>query len=119
MHDGGLQRFAKYMNSKLASTSQQNLSSALSSMPGDARYSVIYADTLTMLFEGIARTVEIHQPLIETYYGPGRLTSILNFLQDECDKQSLRIFNEFRRTRNVKEKLDKVKVKSKESETWE
>ena len=109
MHDGGLQRFAKYMNSKLASTSQQNLSSALSSMPGDARYSVIYADTLTMLFEGIARTVEIHQPLIETYYGPGRLTSILNFLQDECDKQSLRIFNEFRKSRNVKEKLDKVK----------
>ena len=52
MHDGGLQRFAKYMNSKLASTSQQNLSAALSTVPGDPRYSVIFADTLTLLFEG-------------------------------------------------------------------
>ena len=109
MHDGGLQRFAKYMNSKLASTSQQNLSAALSTVPGDPRYSVIFADTLTLLFEGIARTVEIHQPLIETYYGPGRLTTILTFLQDECDKQSVKIFNEFRKKRNVKEKMDKVR----------
>ena len=53
MHDGGLQRFAKYMNSKLASTSQQNLSAALSTVPGDPRYSVIFADTLTLLFEGL------------------------------------------------------------------
>ena len=37
---------------------------ALSTMPGDSRYSVIFADTITLLFEGIARTVEIHQPLI-------------------------------------------------------
>ena len=59
--------------------------------------------------EGIARTVEIHQPLIETYYGPGRLTTILTFLQDECDKQSVKIFNEFRKKRNVKEKMDKVR----------
>ena len=41
--------------------------------------SVIYADTLTLLFEGIARMVEIHQPLIETYYGPGRLMTGSHF----------------------------------------
>ncbi len=41
--------------------------------PGDPRGNIIFADTITLLFEGIARTVEIHQPLIETYYGPGRL----------------------------------------------
>ena len=109
MHDGGLQRFAKYMNSKLATTSQQNLSAALSTMPGDPRYSVIFADTLTLLFEGIARTVEIHQPLVETYYGPGKLATILAFLQDECDKQSVKIFNEFRKKRCVKEKMEKVR----------
>ena len=46
---------------------------------------------------------------LETYYGPGRLTTILTFLQEECDKQSVRIFNEFRKKRNVKEKMDKVR----------
>ena len=47
--------------------------------------------------------------ILETYYGPGRLTTILTFLQEECDKQSVRIFNEFRKKRNVKEKMDKVR----------
>ena len=27
------------------------------------------------------RIVEIHQPLIETYYGPGRMTMVLSLLQ--------------------------------------
>lgn len=35
----------------------------------DKRANVIYADTITLLFEGIARFIEINQPLVETYYG--------------------------------------------------
>ncbi len=34
-----------------------------------------------MLLEGVARIVEIHQPLIETYYGPGRILTVLSLLQ--------------------------------------
>jgi len=30
---------------------------------------VIFAETLTQLFEGIARVIEDHQPLVDTYYG--------------------------------------------------
>jgi hypothetical protein len=45
------------------------------------RAAVIFADTLTLLFEGVARIVEIHQPLIETYYGPGRIFTVLSLLQ--------------------------------------
>ena len=33
----------------------------------------------------------------------------MNGPQDECDKQSVKIFNEFRKKRNVKEKMDKVR----------
>ena len=109
MHDGGLERFSKYMNAKLATTSKQNLNGALNTIPTDPRASVIFADTLTLLFEGIARTIEIHQPLIETYYGPGRLTTVLFMLQKECDKQASLIFNEFRKKRQVKEKVEKVR----------
>jgi hypothetical protein len=35
----------------------------------------------TLLIEGVARIVEIHQPLIETYYGPGRILTVLSLLQ--------------------------------------
>ena len=47
----------------------KNMKTALSTCAGDKRANVIFADTLTLLFEGIARVVEIHQPLVETYYG--------------------------------------------------
>lgn len=36
--------------------------------PGD-RAGVIYADTLTLLYEALARCLETHQPSVETYYG--------------------------------------------------
>lgn len=59
------------------------LKQALDTVPGDKRSNVIFADTLTLLFEGIARIVDIHQPLIETYYGPGRITAVMTLLQVE------------------------------------
>ena len=37
--------------------------------PDDRRSKVIFADTITKLFENIAKILEIHQPLVETYYG--------------------------------------------------
>ena len=30
---------------------------------------MIFAEALTMLYEDVARIVEAHQPLVETYYG--------------------------------------------------
>lgn len=33
------------------------------------RANVYFADTLTVLLESVARIIEIHQPLVETYYG--------------------------------------------------
>ena len=38
---------------------------------------MLFADTITLLFEGIARVVEIHQPLVETYYGEEREITVL------------------------------------------
>lgn len=34
----------------------------------DKRAHIIWADTITLLFEEIARIVEVRQPIIETYY---------------------------------------------------
>ena len=47
----------------------KNLKVALNVGTDDKRSNILYADTITLLFEDIARIVEIHQPLVETYYG--------------------------------------------------
>ena len=53
----------------MSETADKNLKLALNADPDDKRANVLFADTITLLFEGIARVVEIHQPLVETYYG--------------------------------------------------
>ena len=72
------------------------------------RANVIFADTLTFLLEGVARIVEIHQPLVETYYGPGRLLQVVEHLQPECDKQASQVLVEFRRTRQLDKQIRQV-----------
>ena len=109
MHEGGLEKFTHYLCSKLVLTADKNLQEAKSTPPNDPRYSIVYADTLTLLFEGIARMVEIHQPLIETFYGPGRLITVMLMIQKECDKQSVKIIEEFKKQRKVPEKVNKVR----------
>lgn len=39
----------------------------------DRHVNVVFANTLTLLFENIARMVEEHQPFVETYYGEAAL----------------------------------------------
>lgn len=93
---------------QLRETSTANLNAARVTRETDKRANVIYADTLTLLFEGIARTVEIHQPLIETYYGPGRMLSVMEYFQKECDFQSKQIIDEFRKNRDFNRKVQVV-----------
>lgn len=87
---------------------QKNLKMALKMSVGDKRYNIIYADTVCLLFEGIARIIEVHQPLIETYYGPGRLLLAVNILQQACDKQMKFIMQELIKTRNINNKITQV-----------
>ncbi|XP_013408885.1 conserved oligomeric Golgi complex subunit 4, partial [Lingula anatina] len=68
LHDEGLTKFSKYLSAQISETAETNLNQALSVKSSDKRSTVIFADTITLLFEGIARVVEIHQPLVETYY---------------------------------------------------
>jgi len=108
MHDEGINNFTGYLCGKLATNSKKNLKQALDTPAGSPRSNVILADTLTLLFEGIARIVEIHQPLIETYYGPGRLLTVLTRVQEECDVQSGNIFTEFRKRRGIRDKMGRL-----------
>ncbi|XP_055952685.1 conserved oligomeric Golgi complex subunit 4-like isoform X2 [Argiope bruennichi] len=98
-HNEGLKKFSTYLCSQIADKSQKNLKAAQSVSPSDKRWTVKYADIATLLFEGIARIIEIHQPLVETYYGPGRLFSVIEVIQKECDRQIKRVLDEFKVTR--------------------
>ncbi|XP_046385126.1 conserved oligomeric Golgi complex subunit 4 [Ischnura elegans] len=113
MQDEGLRRFSVYLCSKLKESGEKNLKAVSSrswaTAAGDKRANVAFADALTLLFEGIARLIEIHQPLVETYYGPGRMLSVIKHLQEECDRQSYQLFLEFNRQRNMMQWLKTVR----------
>lgn len=93
---------------QLQKTADKNLHTALNTPLADKRYNVVYADTLTLLYEGLARMIDVHQPLIETYYGPGRLLSVVNILQEECDRQTRRILIEFNKSRQISKKISHI-----------
>ncbi|KAK5646267.1 hypothetical protein RI129_004731 [Pyrocoelia pectoralis] len=108
MHDEGIKRFCNYLCDKLRDTADKNLQTALNASVSDKRHHVKFADTLTLLFEGLARIVDIHQPLVETYYGPGRLMSVVSFLQKECDTQVKLIIIEFNKHRQLQKKINQI-----------
>jgi len=108
LHEDGLKNFTDYLCTKLAANSKKNLKQAVDTPTGGARAQIIFADTLTLLFEGVARIIEIHQPLIETYYGPGKVLTAISTLQVECDKQAGDIFSEVRKRRGIRDKVSKL-----------
>lgn len=61
--------------------------------------------SLCLYLLGIARIVETHQPIVETYYGPGRLHTLLAHLQKECDKQAQKIVDKFIQQRDYNNKV--------------
>lgn len=75
---------------------------------------MLYADTLTMIFEGVARIIELHQPIIDSCYGPDKLLTLIELVQPECDKQSARILNAFVQRRHFGEKAQQVRMGSNE-----
>ncbi|KAG0730329.1 Conserved oligomeric Golgi complex subunit 4 [Chionoecetes opilio] len=100
-HEEGLKKFTTYLCAKIQESTAQNLASAQNLGPREKRSHVIWADTFTLLFEGIARTIEVRQPIIETYYGPGHLSLVVEMLQRECDRQAGRVGSEMRKHRRL------------------
>ncbi|XP_048828614.1 conserved oligomeric Golgi complex subunit 4 [Brienomyrus brachyistius] len=108
LHDEGLARFAQYLCTQLASKAEENLLLALGGDLGERRAGLVFADTLTLLLEGIARIIETHQPIVETYYGPGRLYTLIRHLQVECDRQAEKIVDKFIQQRDYHSKFQIV-----------
>ena len=73
------------------------------------RVHVRFADLMTQLFEIVAEVLKTHQPLVETYYGPGRLLPMLQLVQAECDRQARRILEQFDSTRGYERLVHQVR----------
>ncbi|XP_051884114.1 conserved oligomeric Golgi complex subunit 4 [Pristis pectinata] len=108
LHEEGLSKFSEYLCKQIAKKAEENLQLALSTEMSDRRAAVTFADTLTLLFEGIARIVETHQPIVETYYGPGRLYTLIKYLQVECDRQAEKVVDKFNQQRDYHRKFQRV-----------
>ncbi|XP_028391854.1 conserved oligomeric Golgi complex subunit 4-like [Dendronephthya gigantea] len=109
LHEVGLEKFARYINAQIATKSQKNQEKAREVQDTDRRASVVFAETITMLFEDVARIVEAHQPLVETYYGPGHIFPLLKKLQEECDRQAEAITNQFTNKRDFYAKIKSIR----------
>ncbi|XP_065827817.1 conserved oligomeric Golgi complex subunit 4-like [Oscarella lobularis] len=104
----GMEKFSSYLRTKISSSAKAHLRNA-ENVQGD-RAGVVYADVLTYLFEDIARLVESRQPLVETYYGPGKMLPLVKSLQVECDVQVSAIVTQFREERHLDRKLQEVRL---------
>lgn len=49
--------------------------------------------------------VDQHQPVVEKYYGPGKMTSVLKRLLEECDKITKTLIEGWEEERSVKRKV--------------
>lgn len=87
---------------------QKELRTSFDIAKADNRMAVAFADTLTLLFENFARVMEVNQPIIENFYGYGRLIQLFEILQRECDREVKRLINEFHKQRQISRRMQKI-----------
>ncbi|KAF8502545.1 COG4 transport protein-domain-containing protein [Hysterangium stoloniferum] len=76
-------------------------------IPASAKTSspMYYITMLTSLFEGIALIVDQHQPIVEKYYGRGKMFTVVKSLLEECDRVVKRLVEGWEEERSMKRKL--------------
>lgn len=76
-----------------------------SNLPPLASSPLYYITALTALFESIALIVDQHQPVVEKYYGPGQMKSVVDRLLEECDRVVKGLVEGWQEERAMKRKV--------------
>ncbi|KAF8197372.1 COG4 transport protein-domain-containing protein [Pholiota molesta] len=78
--------------------------------PASAKTSspLYYITALTSLFEGIAMIVDQHQPVVEKYYGPGKMKNVVRRLLEESDRVTKTLKEGWEEDRAMQRKLGEV-----------
>jgi len=74
-------------------------------MGSTASSPLYYITALTSLFEGVAMIVNQHQPVVEKYYGSGKMKSVVSRLLDECDRVTKTLTNGWEEDRAMRRKV--------------
>jgi len=67
-----------------------------------------YITSLTALFESIAMIVDQHQPVVEKYYGRGKMKSVVGKLLEECDRVVKGVLDSWEEERLIKRKVSQI-----------
>ena len=99
----GLRKFSSYLSTKIHEDQAVLLSRSKSSEGQHQQVNPsTHPEQLGNLFQTIAKIIDVHQPLIETYYRHGNLLEVIEVLQEECDKRCQKILDDFKAKRNFK-----------------
>ncbi|KAJ6639692.1 Conserved oligomeric Golgi complex subunit 4 [Pseudolycoriella hygida] len=107
-HNEGIEKFSKYICSKLKVKSQKELRASMDVAKAEKRMAVAFADTLTLTLENIARVIEVNQPIIENFYGYGLLCFMYPLLQKECDEEVRQLILEFQKNRHIQRRITQI-----------
>ncbi|KAH8117158.1 COG4-domain-containing protein [Phellopilus nigrolimitatus] len=64
-----------------------------------------YVTALTALFESVCNIVDQHQPVVEKYYGQGKMQTVVRTLIRECDKVVKRLIDGWEDERSMDQKV--------------
>ncbi|KAF9079264.1 hypothetical protein BGX27_006722, partial [Mortierella sp. AM989] len=98
----GLDKYSKFVCAIVSGKAQ-------ASLVGPPKSPTFYADTLIRLFESVAVIVDQHQPVVEKYYGPGKMLRVIQRLQEESDIRSQKILEAFEEEREIGRKVEEIK----------
>lgn len=99
----GLDVYAKFICGIITSQSRTLMQSR-----GSAN-NMFYAVAISRLFENIAAIVAQHAPIVERHYGKGRMSRVVNKIQNETDSQGGLIVDTYWDERNVDRLLSQIK----------
>ena len=73
--------------------------------PSPASSPLYYITALTALFESIALIVDQHQPVVEKYYGVGKMGLVLDRLLQEADRVVKDLLEGWEEERSMRRKV--------------
>ena len=73
-----------------------------------ATSALYYVTSLTALFESICSIVDQHQPVVEKYYGTGKMQTVVTHLIKECDKVVKRLLSDWEDVRHMNRKVSGI-----------
>ncbi|GAA96628.1 hypothetical protein E5Q_03298 [Mixia osmundae IAM 14324] len=99
----GLDAYSKFICSIVHGRSKAALTQKANSL-------LYFSQILTPLFEQIALIVSQHQPVVEKYYGDGKMIDVVARLQTECDLQALSVLERWHEERAISKKLSESRA---------